>query len=118
MYLTCIVHILMFVQFAGTCTCLGMIKWCEAKREVLVCTSSRPPRCSIGKYLEIFGKFWRQNLQDHPGVAVGNNWEILGGNGNMQKYLEDLNAKNNLQAVIIATYSEPVVPEQVRKLHP
>ena len=28
----------------------------------------------------------------------------------------NLDAKNDLQAVIIATYSEPVVPEQVRSL--
>ena len=75
----------------------------------------------FGKYWEIFGnigKYWEIFGKDHPGVALGNIWEILGENGNMQKYLEDLNAKNNLQAVIIATYSEPVVPEQVRKLHP
>ena len=33
-----------FMKCAGTCTCLATIKWCEARRRALVCTSSRPPR--------------------------------------------------------------------------
>ena len=54
-----------------------MTKWCEEKREVLACTSSKPPR-----------------YKDDQIIFCGK-------------------LNNFVQAVIIATYSEPIVPETV-----
>ena len=82
------------VKFSGTCSSLATIKWCEPRRQALVSTSARQLRW--GRRTKSYGvMFARYSLYISS--------------------LLDINAKmiTHTQAVILATYSEPIVPEQV-----